>query len=195
MTEVQTYTGRMVDILAPQPDEILIEDIAHALANQCRFNSHTSRYYSVAQHSILVSDLAEELTENKQAALYALLHDAHEAYLGDVVRPVRGQLKNYDKLAATMQHAIDACSDIWIDFRWSPLATEALDQLIKACDDIALATEARDLMPGGPWVDQIDAQPMTRIISPVSPDIAKIMFLRRFDELTAGDQQPGASNQ
>lgn len=103
MSWLQTFTGRRVDLFAPLPEQIDIEDIAHALAHECRYAGHVREFYSVAQHSVIVSDLCE--TED---ALWGLLHDASEAYLGDVVKPLKvtGAFAEYRKLEARMQAAI-----------------------------------------------------------------------------------------
>lgn len=89
-----TQSGLLVDINNPTADMINTGDIAHALSNTCRFNGHTSDFYSVAQHSLLVAVLAP-----KELRLEALLHDASEAYLGDVIKPLKNILgKTYTDL-------------------------------------------------------------------------------------------------
>jgi 5'-deoxynucleotidase YfbR-like HD superfamily hydrolase len=85
---LQTYTGVMFDLMNPQPDKIVIDDIAHALANTCRWNGHTSQYFSVAQHCCMMWDAAP--TEYK---LTYLLHDGEEAYWGDIISPIKSILK------------------------------------------------------------------------------------------------------
>src|SRR5574342_1090607 len=79
-----TYTGRLFWPLSPRLEDINILDICHALSNQTRFTGHTREFYSVAQHSCLVSDLLPE-----KFKLDGLLHDASEAYLMDLARPVK----------------------------------------------------------------------------------------------------------
>jgi uncharacterized protein len=81
---IQTYTGKQFWPLSPLPEDIVIEDIAHALSMQCRFGGHVRTFYSVAQHSVHVSLLVEP-----QYALWGLLHDAAEAYLVDLPRPIK----------------------------------------------------------------------------------------------------------
>ena len=81
---IETYTGRKFFPLNPRARDLCIEDIAHALAMTCRYNGHCSEFYSVAQHSCIVSDLCEERWK-----MAGLMHDAAEAYLGDVVSPVK----------------------------------------------------------------------------------------------------------
>lgn len=85
--EILTYTGKLVDPFNMRAEDIDIEDIAHALAHTCRFNGHTRRFYSVAEHSLYVYAACE--MESIQTKLYALLHDAGEAYLPDIPSPIK----------------------------------------------------------------------------------------------------------
>jgi hypothetical protein len=80
---IRTFCGRHVHVFDPRPDEIELLDIAHALSNQCRYNGHTNRFYSVAEHAVYVS------WSCGQFALEGLLHDAAEAYIGDLVSPIK----------------------------------------------------------------------------------------------------------
>lgn len=88
-----TYTGRTFWPLDPRPEEVCLEDIAHSLSHMARFNGHTKRFYSVAQHSIHLSAWVAE-----KHALHALLHDAAEAYVGDIIRPVKHALPEFDAI-------------------------------------------------------------------------------------------------
>lgn len=88
---VQTYSGRMVPLDAPRPQMIALGDIAHALARIPRFNGHTTAPWSVADHSLLVLDLMPHSDPN--VLLAALLHDAHEAYIGDITSPVAAAIR------------------------------------------------------------------------------------------------------
>lgn len=83
--------GKMIDPFDPDPQMINLVDIAHSLSNLCRWNGHTMRFYSVAQHSIFVASLMEK-PEDKLAGL---LHDASEAYISDMARPVKMRLDKY----------------------------------------------------------------------------------------------------
>lgn len=87
-SSIKTFSGR-VDPLNPDPEEIVIEDIAHALSRQCRYNGHCNGFLSVARHSIWVSDLLFNDGHDPRTQLSGLLHDAAEAYLGDLVRPLK----------------------------------------------------------------------------------------------------------
>lgn len=85
---IQTFTGVAFYPQDPRVSEVVIEDIAHSLSQQCRYNGHIKRFYSVAEHCLHLSYAVSE--EN---ALMALLHDASEAYIGDLVRPVKDEPK------------------------------------------------------------------------------------------------------
>lgn len=87
----QTFTGRLVDPLYPKPEDIAIEDIAHALGHVCRFGGHCTFHYPVGLHSLNVSLMVEKLGGTIMESLWGLLHDGTEAYLGDMVRPLKHQ--------------------------------------------------------------------------------------------------------
>lgn len=99
---MQTFTGRKFWPLDPKPDEIHIEDIAHALANQCRYGGHCERFYSVAEHSVLMA----RTFARRDVALWALLHDAAEAYVADVPRPLKKHLAGYKDAEAKVMAAV-----------------------------------------------------------------------------------------
>src|SRR5678809_291493 len=87
---IRTFSGEYMNIFEPTADMFNIDDIAHSLAHQCRFNGHLPNFYSVAQHSILTSYYVPP-----EHALAALLHDASEAYLVDIPKPIKPRLTNY----------------------------------------------------------------------------------------------------
>ncbi len=88
-TAITTWLRIRFDPLNPDMQLIEVEDIAHALARQCRYNGHVGGFLSVARHSIWVADRIADLGGNKRMQLQGLLHDAAEAYLGDLVRPLK----------------------------------------------------------------------------------------------------------
>lgn len=156
------------------PRQFDIRDIAHALSHLCRFGGHTREFYSVAQHSVLVSYRAEQL--DPEAGLWGLLHDASEAFLGDVVRPLksRGTFDEYRLIEAAVQAAIFG------HFGCRGVAPAA----VAVADDDVLAIEFRDLMPrrpGDEWERLAGAAPRVR---PASSEAARSMFLCRFAQLT-----------
>lgn len=98
---IRTHSGVLIDVFNPNPDLILIEDIAHSLAHQCRYNGHMNCFYSVAQHSIMVCETVPE-----KHKLAALLHDASEAYLSDIPSPIKKRLKGYKDLEDNLMKVI-----------------------------------------------------------------------------------------
>lgn len=134
---VYTYSGRLVDVLNPKPGDIAPEDIAHALACTCRFNGHSREFYSVAQHSILVAEICGHP--------WGLLHDAAEAYMGDIIRPLKGGLSlSTAHCVERWQSVEDRLLDV-IAVRFG--VTDLPDEnLLADADNQALATEIRDLI-------------------------------------------------
>lgn len=176
---VSTFSGNRFYPLEPRIDRVAIEDIAHGLAYQCRFNGQTREFYSVAQHSLIVASLVPP-----QLRLAALLHDAAEAYLGDMVKPLKVLLPEFaaieDKVTALIAEAFD------IDFSdYAP---------IKRADLIALATEKRDLMPHSVerWAYLDDIRALPGPIEAMSPSLAKQAFLAEFARLDGQASQHAA---
>ena len=101
---ILTRSGNFFWPLEPEPADIRIDDIAHALAAVCRFTGHTTRPYTVAEHSILVGSTLPEGT----LRLWGLLHDASEAYLSDVAGPIKKHLANYEEIEDRLMQCIAA---------------------------------------------------------------------------------------
>lgn len=99
---ITTHRGRRIDYKNFSAEDVKIEDIAHALSHVCRFGGHSSRHYSVAEHSLLVAEMVPD-----DMKLAALLHDASEAYISDIVSPVKRMLPDYRKLENQIELAID----------------------------------------------------------------------------------------
>ncbi len=130
----QTYTGKQFWPLDPRSEEVNLKDIAHSLANQCRFNGHCNSFYSVAQHSVLVSKIV-----NDSQAFPALFHDASEAYTGDLILPLKRNLPpGYKEIELEVEKII------FEHFRINPKDIDHVE--IKKADKIALVTEMRDVM-------------------------------------------------
>lgn len=174
MSWIQTYSGRAVRPLQAEPGPIELVDIAHSLSLQCRFNGHCRVHYSVAEHSVRVSRAVPE-----QDALWGLLHDATEAYLGDLPRPIKLLLPEYERAEDTMMRLI--AGRFGLPWPMPPSVARA--------DRLLLATEARDLMAPPPEDWGLDAAPLPGRIEPWSAVEAERAFLRRFDELggTSGE--------
>jgi len=167
---IQTFSGKRFTPTNPNPEAIVIQDIAHALSMQCRFSGHVKKFYSVAQHSVLVSYLC-----NQEDALWGLLHDATEAYLVDIPRPLKrsGKFDAYLEFEKNMQTAV--CQRFGLEDK-EPLS-------VKKADLLLLATEARDLMSPlrEDWIYLVRPLPMK--IESLHPEDAKLLFLNRFYDL------------
>jgi len=143
-----THSGQQVNLALPQPGMIRLADIALALSRIPRFGGHTLRPWSVADHSLLVCDLMGAPAPD--LALAALLHDAHEAYLGDLVLPVQIALRGIGHQANDAWRLLSADLDKAIA-RAVALDPEMFDHpAIQQADALALAIEARRLMPPMP---------------------------------------------
>ena len=167
---VSTRSGRRVALLNPSPAQIVIGDIAHGLAHQCRFNGQTNQFYSVAQHSLMVAELVPPAYRRA-----ALLHDAAEAYLGDMVKPLKVLLPAFADIEDKVTQLIAQHFDL--DFSdYAP---------IKHADLQALATEKRDLMPHSvePWSYLKGFDPLPEVIKPLNPNDAKRLFLESWQRL------------
>lgn len=180
---IQTYTGRKFYPLAPSIDDIFIEDIAHALSNICRFTGHCLSFYSVAQHSVMVSNRVEVrsgtgvVDEQILLAEWGLLHDSTEAYICDMARPVKRQIAGYREIETRLEQCVAA------KFGITPDILE--HAAIKDVDLRMLATERRDLMAPPPeaWVDCEQVEPYPGRILPLTPIEAEVAFLSRWHAL------------
>lgn len=144
MTWVQTMSGIPFDLLDPTPAMVRVEDIAHALSRCVRFNGHTSgNPYSVAHHSMLVADLLASWGAPPAIVREGLLHDAPEAYYGDIVSPLKRAMAARTFVAVsdfeTVAHRIDYV------VRNTLGLPPVQSQLVKRADLVALAIEQRDL--------------------------------------------------
>lgn len=163
---IQTFTGRHFYPFNPKAEDIDIIDIAHSLSMQCRFTGHVNKFMSVAQHSLLVSDLCPMPDK-----LYGLLHDASEAYLTDVARPVKHH-PNFSLYRVAEAQIMDK---VWEHFGMSKEVPES----VHVADEMALSIEARCLM--GSIEDWEGLVPTTREIIPISPGAAEKTFLAVFN--------------
>ncbi len=170
---IQTYTGRQFFPLSPEPEDVCPVDIAHALSCQARFSGHTrGGPYSVAQHSLLVASAVPAWFR-----LAALLHDAAEAYLVDLPRPLKHGTyigPHFAAFEARIARAIGERFDVFLD----PTAPD-----VHVADMRALATERRDLMMPEPaqWGDL--PPPLEERVEPVVWHEARAEFLYALDGL------------
>lgn len=167
---IQTHSGKKFYLLDPNPEDVLLEDISHALSMQCRFTGHTKFFYSVAQHSVLVSLYCE-----KENALYGLLHDASEAYLSDIASPIKKtlNLNGYKDIERKLQSAIYKKFNLKDEEPYN----------VKEIDLRMLVTEANNLMAPlhKDWRNPVEG--FNFEITEKTPKQAKQYFLNRFWEL------------
>jgi len=171
MTWIQTFSGIAFDYNSITLDSIQLIDIAHALSNFCRFNGHCRSHYSVAQHSVICSYQSHE----RLIQQCCLMHDAAEAYLGDMVRPLKNlpDLKPYWDRERDLERLI--ARKFGLPF--------PMPEIVREIDMRVLATEAQQLFgkPPMPW-SVPDAYP-NLVIKPQPPGLAEASFLERFHEL------------
>jgi 5'-deoxynucleotidase YfbR-like HD superfamily hydrolase len=166
-TTMQTYTGKLVDLANFKPEDVRLPDISHALSIINRFTGHSKCPYSVAQHSVAVSKLTPPAH-----AMWGLMHDASEAYLGDVATPLKYMLPDYLELEEHVQKTIAKAFAL----KW-PMPPE-----VKRADTAALMAEKRDLIA----VDHdwgISCEPMAGPVLPYSWFQAKKLFEDRYKEI------------
>ena len=181
MSEIMTYTKKMFDPLQSNAEQIDIKDIAHALSMLCRANGHFRSFYSVAQHSINCMKEAKARGYSERIQLACLLHDASEAYLSDVTRPVKAELPRYKEIEAPLQETI------WNKWLGEPLTEEERKQVFDI-DDAILAHEFSNLM-GEKITDQIPEICSTPQFAFTGFDASKQQFLRLFRRLTTGKKE------
>jgi len=166
---IRTYTGRYVNLLDPDPSTINIIDIAHALSNQCRFAGHIPSFYSVAEHSIAVSNLVDDTH-----ALAALMHDAAEAYLLDIPRPLKALLPQYETIETKFLSVIAAVFGFQYPFN---------PQIIEY-DNFMLEYEWNHYV--------INPNDFSERVHK-TPDLAKNLFLKEFNKLSKMKEQLSSS--
>jgi uncharacterized protein len=203
MIWLQTFTGKIVDVENPTPEMVDIQDIAHALSMTCRFGGHCRDFYSVAEHSMLVEDegivLATEHELSRPASernldydrlgLILLLHDAAEAYTGDLTTPVKRTL---DGLAGKVPSQLYLSPTVELEHRWLSAIGQSfglgeslndLPPIVQEADKRALAIEVVNLFhPVQPswWADGRERPTTDTIIRCHPPAEARRLFLNRF---------------
>lgn len=187
---MQTVSGKAFWPLDPRADEVDIEDIAHALSMMCRFGGHILDFYSVAEHSVRVSEAIAEVGGTIEEQFFGLLHDAAEAYIGDMVWPLKQapEVRGYKDVEKRVEAAIAE--------RFG-LAPE-MPAIVKHFDIVMLATEKRDIasqhvggtgrqasaakMATGAWHCDV-VEPLEWRIEPWCSEVARNHFMGRYRDL------------
>lgn len=160
---MQTFTGSRFYPLDPRPEDIDSRDIAHALSLLCRYGGHVDRFYSVAEHCVLMSEAVAP-----EHALAALLHDATEAYVCDVPRPLKRQLVGYKYIEDGVWWAI--AERFGVDSR--------LPREVKEADNRILLTERDALMPNTRYSWSVDGMaPLAVTVEGWAPRVAEKRYL------------------
>lgn len=166
MNTILLSSGNYFDLLNPGESEITIVDIANALSKLCRYTGHCTSFYSVAQHSVLVSKIVP-----REYAMQGLLHDAAEAIIGDVSTPLKSMLPDYKVIEKRIEEAV---------FKKFGLPSE-LNQCVKHADLVLLCTEKRDLMnTDKDWLTLEGIKPLPDRITPIPHEYAKNYFIKRY---------------
>lgn len=177
---IETYTGKKFFLLEPRPRDVCLEDIAHALSLMPRFNGHTKVFYSVAAHSLHVEEMAHAVlrgqeTDDPKALLACLLHDAAEAYVGDMVQPLKRSMTAYKGVEKKIEDTILESFN---------LKHDDVPDFLKNLDNIALMTEAWHLMPSKGSFFSVRAEPDLKWEFKVkSPEDNERRYIERCHEL------------
>ena len=165
---IQTANGRQFWPMDPQPHEVHLDDIAHALSMLCRFGGHCLRFYSVAEHCVLMARAADAPFKR-----WALLHDASEAYLVDVPRPIKPFLVGYDAAEAKIMRAVAVRFNLHLD----------MPEQVKRLDYAILTDERQQNMAPPPAAWSTDTEPLGIELQFWSPTQAYYEFLHAFEDL------------
>ena len=150
MSFIETYTGRAIDPFHPDPTQIHPDDIFHALTQINRFGGHTRTPYTVAEHSLLVMGILNVQGHDETVQLQGLMHDAAEAYMGDVPTPIKMAWPGFVDAEDRLLSVIFGTMNI-------PWWTDEQRQAVHEADQMALHVEAKVLMPLKVWkVPEVD---------------------------------------
>lgn len=165
---IQTYSGKQFWPFDPRAEDVSLYDIAHALSMQCRYGGHVAYFYSVAEHCVILSHAVPE-----HLAMQALMHDAAEAYLVDVPRPIKRSLEKYYEIERGIEQVVMP----HFNLPWP------IDPLVMEYDTRILTDERAQLMKGGAHAWETDREPLGITVHNWEPLRAEMEFMARFAEL------------
>ena len=171
---MQTFGGRQFWPLDPRAKEVFIEDIAHGLSLQCRYAGHCLRFYSVAEHSVLIARWLASQDYDTETCLWGLLHDAGEAYVLDMIRPLKRSVPEFSEIELRVRNQVMKRFGLYL---FEPF-------IVKEADNRILVDEKQQNMaPGLAWgIDSLE--PLGVTLEFWSPEQAKAEFLQEFRNLT-----------
>lgn len=176
-------SGELVDLLDPAASRFTIQDIASSLSKICRFNGHTSAFYSVAEHSVIASLITQD--RDPQIRLSALLHDAAEAFLGDIVKPIKDDI--WSGPTGRYWERMEQSWNAVIGSRFG-CTLVPMPEPVKAADRALLIAEQDLLLPKADLASEIlpgfRDPDIEALINCWHPELAESWFLHRFEELS-----------
>jgi hypothetical protein len=174
---MQTFTGVAFYPLDPRPEEIHSVDIAHALSMLCRYNGHVRDFYSVAQHCVLISQWLENEGASRQDCLWGLLHDAPEAYIGDMTRPLKRYMPTFRKVDDDLMLTI--CLKYGIPTGMPEIVKEADNRILLNERAVLLGTPPQEWHQDRQKIEPLAMDP----VEPWSPRQAESFYITRLDTL------------
>lgn len=189
---ITTYTNKKFYPLSPKPQDVCLEDIVWALSFKCRWTGHSRVFYSVAEHSVRVAEevlrqvqaMSVEEHVPYQAALIGLMHDATEAYLPDVARPIKESiLIDLGEEVVSFREAEDRLMKVISTALELPSLSSELYPQIKRADDVVLITEARDIVHGLDSWAKVEYEPLEEVIVPWTPEKSRVEFMKLYNKL------------
>ena len=178
---IETFTGKKFYFGTPRKKDVDIKDVAHGLALMCRYTCQCREFYSVAEHSVLCSNLFYQA--DPPLSLQALVHDAHEAYVGDVNKPLKTMLPDYQDIETVVSNLV--CKTLT-----GRLPSKEERKLIKAADVYLLMKEAEFLLPSGgsDWLPEDAFENAVDILSAVvRPEAFKLVRIAALEPQEAED--------
>jgi hypothetical protein len=181
MSWIQTVNNKKIDFKDPDPDQIIIEDIASGLSNMPRFAGQLRKFYSVAEHCLLAERLYVQATEHPDVDVCRaiLMHDATEAYMCDVPTPLKSLLKEYQLIEDMLDEVIKEKFSISTD--------EKVQEIVKKYDVLMLKNEAVHEHGDLNWLNEKKYRDVPIIknftIYHMAPPLARGLFIQRWKEL------------
>ncbi len=173
---IKVHAGHYVDLANPDPNTIEIQSIAAALSKICRFGGHCPRFYSVAEHCVLATELAFKEGIRGSGLLAILLHDAAEAYIGDMVKPLKVTIPQYTEAENRIELAIEQA--FGIDFQWHQDVIKKFDRAMLKAEKTSMWPEDKEEWAGFSQIMTANVE-----LHHWSPSIAQRMFLYTYEEM------------